>query len=94
MNMESTCGMSPHAYTLVVMGRRKKASQPEPDMSPPKKRPRKGTALTLWIDDRLAGALTAYLNSLRPKPTRTAAVSVALEEFLARVGFWPPPPPA
>ncbi len=39
-------------------------------------------------------AIEAYLASLRPKPSTTAVILVALEEFLERKGFWPPPPPS
>jgi hypothetical protein len=38
----------------------------------------------------LAEALEAYLDSLRPKPTTTAIVITALEDFLAAKGYWRP----
>jgi hypothetical protein len=37
----------------------------------------------------LGEAFEAYLASLRPRPTATAALEMFIEEGLARVGFWP-----
>ena len=39
----------------------------------------------------LAKALDVYLDSLRPKPTTTAVVIAALEDFLQAKGYWPLP---
>jgi hypothetical protein len=36
--------------------------------------------------------MEAYLDSLRPKPTTTAVVIAALEDFLQSNGYWPPAP--
>lgn len=38
----------------------------------------------------LFDALTAYIEATRPQPTDSAVLRVALEEFLASKGFWPP----
>jgi hypothetical protein len=38
----------------------------------------------------LSEALEAYLDTLRPRPTTTAIMITALEDFLAEKGFWPP----
>jgi hypothetical protein len=40
----------------------------------------------------LADLLEAYLDSLRPRPTTTAVVVAALEDFLAARGYKLPPP--
>ncbi len=67
---------------------------------PPKKKPvktvkhppiRSGKPLNFWVDEKLRAALDAYLESARPTPTLTSALSVAVEEFLAARGFWPQP---
>jgi hypothetical protein len=43
------------------------------------------------IAPELGEALDKYLASIRPKPTTTAVVETALEDFLAKAGFWKPP---
>lgn len=42
------------------------------------------------VPPELGKAIDDYLDSLRPAPTLTAVVKVALEEFLETQGFWPP----
>jgi hypothetical protein len=37
----------------------------------------------------LFAALDRYIGSVRPQPTESACLRLALEEFLARRGFWP-----
>jgi hypothetical protein len=39
----------------------------------------------------LRDAWKAYLSSLQPRCTSAAALEVAIEDFLAARGFWPPP---
>jgi hypothetical protein len=55
-------------------------------------RPSTGRTPTVTIFARvppaLAEALEAYLDSLRPKPTTTAVMIAALEDFLQAKGFW------
>lgn len=51
---------------------------------------RKSVAFQVRLPRPLAEALERYLDSLRPRPTATAAAVVAFEEYLTRVGFWPP----
>jgi hypothetical protein len=41
------------------------------------------------VPPQLAEALEMYLNGLRPKPSTTAVVIAALEDFLQAKGFWP-----
>ena len=48
--------------------------------------------LYIRAEPGLAKALDRYLDSLRPRPSRQAAVVAALEDWLRREGFWPPPP--
>jgi hypothetical protein len=52
-------------------------------------RPHPGDDLFARVPPPLAEALGAYLESLRPKPTTTAVVIAALEDFLEDKGFWP-----
>jgi hypothetical protein len=52
---------------------------------------RTGEPLYVWIEVALGAALTAYLNDLRPRATKTAVVEMALEEFLRSKGYFPPP---
>jgi hypothetical protein len=48
------------------------------------------TTVFARISPDLGKALEAYVESVRPRTTTTAVVSLAIEEHLARVGFWPP----
>lgn len=41
------------------------------------------------IEPTLGKALEEYLGKVRPKPTVTAVIEAALEEFLAKAGYWP-----
>ncbi len=70
------------------VARKNTKTDPAPDPAP---EPAKRRALNARLPDPLADALEAYLASLRPAPTATAVTLVALEEFLERKGFWPPP---
>jgi hypothetical protein len=42
------------------------------------------------IAPALGQALDGYVASVRPKTTQTAVLELALEEYLAKHGFWPP----
>jgi hypothetical protein len=55
----------------------------------PEKRQRTGQSLSLWINDQLADAFKAYLDSTRPRVSKTSALEQALEDFLRSKGFWP-----
>lgn len=55
---------------------------------------RTGEPFHIWIPRELDEAFHAFLNSLQFKPTATAIGIRALEEFLERHGFWPPPLPS
>ena len=50
---------------------------------------RRSYTIFLRVRPELGAAFDEYLESLRPKPTSTAAFEVALEEFLQARGFWP-----
>jgi len=45
---------------------------------------------TITVSPKLLEAIDAYIESLRPEPSRTAVWTVAMEDFLAAHGFWPP----
>jgi hypothetical protein len=76
---------------MLAMSKRK-PKRKEPEMPATSSPPRPGQrALGVYIDDKLAAALSAYLGSTRPKTSKTAVVEVALEEFLAGRGYWPWP---
>lgn len=65
------------------------------DKKPKKTRGRPATgrspSVTIFarVPPQLAKAFEAYLESLRPKPSSTAVVIAALEDFLQGKGFWP-----
>jgi hypothetical protein len=50
---------------------------------------RTGRAINVWIDDALFAALQKYINSLRPRPTTTSVVEMALEDLLRAQHLWP-----
>lgn len=58
----------------------------------PKKKPpaRSGAPVFAYVPQELRDALDDYLNKTKPKPSLTAAIETALEEFLQARGFWPP----
>jgi len=79
--------MATCAGTIRSMGRKKK--------NPQSRAP--NYALFARLPPGLGAAFDRYLESQRPKPTANSAVVVAMEEFLQKRGFWPPPsdqPPA
>lgn len=45
--------------------------------------------LNVWIDEKLVDALLALAK--RSKRSKTGEVELALEEYLTRLGCWPPP---
>lgn len=59
-----------------------KAGEVRPDDRP-------GGYVGIWLGGDLCGAFERYLSTQRPRVSRTSAVEVALEEFLAKRGFWP-----
>lgn len=63
-----------------------------------KKRPPQGRSPSVTVFARvspeLGSALDAYIEGTRPRTDKTAVVALALEEYLTKVGFWPPPAPA
>jgi len=68
---------------MPTMSKQAKGGRPAP------RRPTKTVFVRLAAE--LAEAVEAYLASLRPRPTLTGLVGVALEEFLERRGCWPRP---
>lgn len=56
----------------------------------PSKKKRAGVPLHVWLPEDVSAAFDRYLASLEPSPTQTSAVILALRQFLARAGFWPP----
>jgi hypothetical protein len=59
----------------------------------PGRPPGRKTSATVYarVDPELEGAIDAYIQAQRVQPTQTAVVIVALQEFLEKEGFWPPP---
>lgn len=45
--------------------------------------------LAFHLDARLLAALERYISETKPRPTTTAVVVLALEEYLEERGFWP-----
>lgn len=75
--------------------RKRDVQQPGPPSSPPPpatsgRSPREGENVNLWLDRRLGAVLRAYLDTARPRTTKTAVIEQALEEFFQRQGLWPP----
>ena len=62
------------------------AKQSKPDAG-------KAPVLYLRLTPEHEVALLAFINAQRIKPDRTAVGLTALEELLAKDGFWPPKPP-
>lgn len=58
-------------------------------------RPRKTNKLTFNVSAKLPSdlgrQLTAYANGVRPATSVSSVVSLAIEQYLASVGYWPPP---
>lgn len=69
-------------------GTKKPSAKQRPSGKPT--RPRRGKVLNVEIDP----ALRAALDNLCEKSRRDikVEVSVALEEYLGKLGYWPPPP--
>ena len=51
---------------------------------------RNGRVLGAYLSDELYRALTEFVRSNRPAPYHAEVLRVALEDFLAARGFWPP----
>lgn len=51
-------------------------------------------SIQFFTNDRLADAFEAYLASKEDDdpPSKKKAMETALKEYLAKRGFWPPPP--
>lgn len=59
--------------------------------TPRKKKPaRTGKPLSVFIDPSLREAIDNAVDAIRPTTTLTAIVEQALEEYLGRLGHWPP----
>lgn len=67
-------------------------SMPRPrkhDSGEAKQPSRSGENLNIWVSPGLAEALKAYMDSVRPRTTKTAVVEEALEALLQAKGYWP-----
>lgn len=73
-----------------TMARKKKSGEAQEAAKPAAQR--SGMPIHVWVDEDLARAFTAYIESTEPRVFRTAAVEVALKDFLRKKGFWPPKP--
>lgn len=51
---------------------------------------RTGVSFNVYLPVELRKALDDYVDSTRPRTTAKATVETALEDFLSKVGFWPP----
>lgn len=81
---------------VTVLGVAKSTKPPEEGEGPRKPgRPATGRKPTYIlyarIQPRLGAAFEAYIEATKPKPSQTAALELALEEFLTSRSFWPPP---
>ena len=47
--------------------------------------------LAFHLPQSLHDAFKAHVEGLRPKPNESAVLREALEQYLGRVGAWPPP---
>lgn len=78
--------------TLVDMTEKKKPGRrPSPDSKRTAgvdrhTKPRKA----FHADQELFDALERFINASRPAPTESECLRIALEEFLAKRGHWPP----
>ncbi len=57
------------------------------DAPPPEPQGREAFQLPV----RLINALADYVDQHKPTTSKSAVIRLALEEFLERAGFWPPP---
>jgi hypothetical protein len=67
---------------MIVMGKKKKPTADRPAKD-------RGPVLYLRLTDDHERALQAFIDAQRIKPDRTAVGLAALEELLAKEGFWP-----
>jgi hypothetical protein len=76
---------------MLDMAERKGKGRPRKDGRKPSKKnaPRSGKPLNVWIGAPLRDALDAMI--AKSRRSLTSEVSIALEEYLAKQGFWPPP---
>ena len=72
----------------------KKRSNPAP--APEDAKPPKPATYDLFarIDPAIRPALEEYVKTVRPRTDKSAVVELAIQEHLAKHGFWPWPPPA
>lgn len=72
---------------MLHMSKRKARPRGEPSL--PQTPNRSGENLNVWIRADLVEALRRWLETTRPRVTKTAAVEEALEVFLSQRGCWP-----
>lgn len=76
--------MAGGTVTIERMAGKKKPSATKQNRSP-------ASIIYVRVKPKLGDALQKFLDSLEFEPTQTAVVSQAIQEFLERKGFWPPP---
>lgn len=52
---------------------------------------RQGKPIQVYLDDELRKAFERFRSGQRVPPTKTDVAVVAIQEFLGREGYWPPP---
>lgn len=71
--------------TMLVMAKKRQDDSEKP-------KPHRAAKYILYarLPPALGDVLETYIRQTKPRPDKTAVVELALEEYLARVGFWPP----
>jgi hypothetical protein len=77
---------------MSTMTERKRPRGRRPSDEPPKRPNRVGIPITFWVPVELRAAADAYRGAQRFPPDLTAILRQALQDFLEREGYWPPPP--
>lgn len=85
----------------VGRSRKNKAGVKQPAHQPPAddagktpRRVRTGTAINVYIDDDLAAAMEAHIDSAEPAITKTAYIEALIKADLRKQGRWPVQPRA
>lgn len=67
-------------------------SKRKPKPTDTSEKPSRGPVLYVRMPDELESAMQAFIQAQRIRPDRTAVAITAIEELLAKEGFWPPKP--
>src|SRR5262245_30383182 len=81
----------PLANGVRVVGKKQSPKTAKTGRGRPRAEKPKDRRIGFRLRADLAEGLDAYLASLRPRPTDTSVMEVALEDYLRGKGFWPPP---